>query len=43
MLAFMSIQEKLMKITDKCQESLFMQQEERIFSFTCNKEGDKEE
>lgn len=42
MLDLMSIQEKLMKITEKCQEILFIQQEEQILSFTCNLEGNKE-
>ena len=31
-----------MKITDQFQESLFIQQEEQVFSLTCNLEGNKE-
>lgn len=42
MLDFVSVQEKLMNITEKFQESLFFQQEEQILNFTGNLEGNKE-
>lgn len=38
----MSVQEKLMQITEKFQKNLCIQQEEQIPSFICNLEGNKE-